>query len=46
MDRLPIIIDLINWFDYPYAHSMEELLKSSDRLMYSAKQNGGNRFAI
>ena len=26
--------------------SMEELLKSSDRLMYSAKQNGGNRFAI
>ena len=27
-------------------NSMEELLKSSDRLMYSAKQNGGNRFAI
>jgi diguanylate cyclase (GGDEF)-like protein len=26
--------------------SVEELLKSSDRLMYSAKQNGGNRFAI
>ena len=26
--------------------NMEELLKCSDRLLYSAKQNGGDRFAI